>query len=257
MQEKLFRVQSLVEDRNDYTVLSDFERILKAPSLDTLGREVRRVTRHLGFEHFLYGIRHVPPEGETCQFILSGYPTEWMNHYQSEGYADIDPVVAHSYRYAIPLVWREETFDSPERKLFMEDARSYGLGSGLSVPIGTLSNEMALVSIANPEINADARTHSAHVVGTVYVMSAYLHEAVRRLVLAPPAYDLEPPILTPRELECLRRWANGKTAVQIGDLMKISVSGVHFHMQNIRRKLGVRSKHQAIARAILQGLINP
>jgi DNA-binding CsgD family transcriptional regulator len=257
MQEKLFRVQSLVEDRNDYTNLSDFERILKASSLDTLGREVRRVTRHLGFEHFLYGVRYVPPEGEACQFILSGYPTEWMSRYQAEGYADIDPIIAHAYRYSTPLVWRENTFDSPERKQFMDEARSYGLGSGLSVPIGSLANETALVSIANPETNSGALSHSVHLAGTAFVMASYMHEAIRRLVFAPHPESLDPPTLTRREIECMRWWAAGKTAIQIGDRMNISVAGVHFHMQNLRRKLGVRTKHQAIARAILQGLINP
>lgn len=257
MQEKLFRVQALVEDRNDYTHLSDFERILKATSLDSLGREVRRVTRHLGFEHFLYGIRHVPPEGEACQFILSGYPTEWMNHYHAASYADIDPIVAHSYRYSTPLVWREDTFDTPERKIFMEEARSFGVGSGLSVPIGTLANEMALMSIANPESNADARAYSAHVAGTVYVMSSFLHEAIHRLVIAAPEEDSAQGTLTRRELECLHWWAAGKTAVEIADTMNISVHGAYFHMQNIRRKLCVRNKHQAIARAIVQGLVKP
>lgn len=257
MQEKVFHVQAMVENRNDYTDLSDFERILKATSLDTLGREVRRVTRHLGFEHFLYGVRHVPPEGEACQFILSGYPTEWMKRYQAEGYADIDPIIAHAYRYSTPLLWRENTFDSPERRQFMEVARSFGLGSGLSVPIGSLANEMALVSMANPETSKDAFAHSVHLAGTAFVMSSYIHEAVRRLVFASTPDSSGTPCLTPRELECMRWWAAGKTAIQIGDIMKISVAGVHFHMQNLRRKLGVRNKHQAIARAVLQGLINP
>jgi DNA-binding CsgD family transcriptional regulator len=257
MQEKVFHVQTLVENRNDYTALSDFERILKATSLDILGREVRRVTRHLGFEHFLYGVRYVPPEGDACQFILSGYPTEWMKRYQAEGYADIDPIIAHAYRNSTPLLWRENTFDNPERQQFMEVARSYGLGSGLSVPIGSLANETALVSIANPEINADALAHSVQLAGTLFVMSSYMHEAVRRLVFATTPESSDPPVLTPREQECMRWWAAGKTAVQISDIMNISLPGVHFHMQNLRRKLGVRNKHQAIARAILQGIVNP
>ncbi len=257
MQEKLFRVQSLVEDRNDYTSLTDFERILKAPSLDTLGREVRRVTRHLGFEHFLYGVRYVPPEGEACQFILSGYPTEWMSHYLASGYSEIDPIVAHTYRYAIPLIWREDIFDTPERKIFMEEARSHGLGSGLSVPVGGRPNEEAGLSLANPEISKDALEHSAHVAGTQFVLSSYMHEAIRRLVFAPSPDEGARPRLTPREMQCLRWWVGGKTAVQIGNIMKISVPGVYFHMQNIKQKLGVRSKHQAIARAILLGLVAP
>lgn len=257
MYEKLFHAHELVDSRTSYKALSDFERVLTAPSLDTLGREVRRVSRQLGFEHFLYGVRYVPAEGEACQFILSGYPAKWMEHYQVAGYADIDPVVAHTYRYATPLIWQERIFDTPERKIFMEEARACGIGSGFSVPIGGLPNEIALASIANPEITQDAQAHSAHLAGTLYVLSSYMHEAIRRLVFAPPQNSAEPPRLTPRELECLRWWAGGRMAAQIAEIMKISLAGVHFHLQNIKHKLGVRTKHQAIARAILLGIVNP
>ena len=257
MDEKLFHVHALVDSRASYTALSDFERILMAPSLDTLGREVRRVSRQLGFEYFLYGVRYVPAEGKACQFILSGYPMQWMTHYQTAGYADIDPIVAHTYRYATPLIWQERIFDTPERKIFMEDARACGIGSGFRVPIGGLPNEIALASIANPEISKDAQAHSVHLAGTLYVLSSYMHEAIRRLVFAPPQASVEPPRLTPRELECLRWWVGGKMAVQIADILKISLAGVHFHLQNLKRKLGVRTKYQAIARAILLGIVNP
>lgn len=257
MQEKLFHAYDLVELRDSYSTLEDFEHILTASSLEMLGREVRRVSRHLGFEHFLYGVRYVPTEGDACQFILSGYPPQWMEHYQAAGYAEIDPVVAHAYRHATPLIWREGTFDTPERKIFMEEARACGIGSGVSVPVGCMVNETALVSIANPEISKDALAHSVHAVGTLYVLSSYLHEAIRRLVFAPPSLVSDPQPLTPRELECLRWWTAGRSAPQIGRIMSISEDGVYFHMKNIKRKLGVRSKHQAIARAILLGIVSP
>ncbi len=257
MDEKLFHAHELVDSRTCYKTLADFERILTASSLDSLGREVRRESRQLGFEHFLYGVRYVPAEGEACQFILSGYPAQWMEHYQAAGYAEIDPIVAHTYRYATPLIWQESIFDTPERKIFMEEARACGIGTGFSVPIGGLPNEIALASIANPEITKDAQAHSAHMAGALYVLSSYMHEAIRRLVFAPPQSSVEPPRLTQRELECLRWWAGGKIAAQIADIMNISQSGVHFHLQNLKRKLGVRNKHQAIARAILLGIVNP
>lgn len=257
MYEKLFHAHMLLDNRTAYKTLVDFECILAATSLDILGREVRRVSHHLGFEHFLYGVRHVPAEGDACQFILSGYPAQWMERYQAAGYADIDPIVAHTYQHATPLVWQESIFDTPERKIFMEDARASGIGSGFSVPISGFPNEIALASIANPEISKDAQAHSAHLAGTLYVLSSYMHEAIRRLVFAPPQESTEPPRLTLRELECLRWWAGGKMAAQIAEIMKISQSGVHFHFQNLKRKLGVRTKHQAIARAILLGIVNP
>lgn len=257
MQETLFQAYESVDTRDSYSTLEDFEHVLKATSLDGLGREVRRVTRHLGFEHFLYGVRYAPPEGEACQFILSGYPQSWMERYLAESYVDIDPIVAHAYQHATPLIWHECIFDTPSRKILMEEARACGLNSGVSVPTGCLANEMALVSIANPERNKDALAHTVHAVGTLFVLSSFVHEAIHRLVLAPPAEGAAPQSLTPRELECLRWWAGGRSAPRISEIMKISEDTVHFHMKNIKRKLGVRSKHQAIARAILIGLVMP
>lgn len=257
MQERLFHAHGQIGRRKSHATLLDFERILTAPSLEALGREMRSVSCHLGFEYFLYGVRYVPTEGEACQFILSGYPPQWMEHYQAIKYADIDPVLAHAYRYATPLLWQENTFDTPERRVLMEEARAYGLGSGLSVPVGGQPNEVALVSVANPEINKAAQAHSVHLVGALYVLSSYIHESVRRLVSVSPKESFEPPPFTPRELECLRWWVGGKMATQIAEIMKISLSSVHFHLRNIKRKLGVRTKHQAIARAILQGIVSP
>ena len=80
------------------------------------------------------------------------------------------------------------------------------------------------------------QAHSTHLAGTLYVLSSYIHEAIRRFIFAPPQEAVEP--LTPRELECLRWWTGGKMAVQIAEIMKISLSGVHFHLRNIKRKLG-------------------
>jgi len=257
MHKKLFHAQAVVDVRDSYNLLTDFEGIIKAASLDTLGREVRRITHQLGFEHFLYGVRYVPPEGDACQFILSGYPKKWMVRYQEAGYVEVDPVVAHTYRHPTPLIWQQSMFDTPDRKIFMEEALSHGLGSGLSVPVRGASNETAGFSLSNPDRTKDAHMHSVQLSGTLYVLSSYMHETIRHLVFTPPQDEANIPSLTPRELECLRWWVGGKKAVQIADIMKISLAGVYFHMQNLKRKLGVRSKHQAIARAILLGMVSP
>ncbi len=146
-------------------------------------------------------------------------------------------------------------FDTPERQAFMKEAVQHGIASGLSVPISGLPSEAGLISFANPESTPPAQLHSVHTVGMAYLLAAYLHEAVRRLVLAPMQPDTAAPDLTQRETKCLRWWANGKTGQQIAELMHISEAGVRFHMHNLKRKLGVRTKHQAISRAILLRLV--
>ena len=55
--------------------------------------------------------------------------------------------------------------------------------------------------------------------------------------------------LTERELEILRRFANGESTRDIGTRLGISTSTVRTHTQNILNKLGLHSKVEAAAYA--------
>jgi LuxR family transcriptional regulator, quorum-sensing system regulator SolR len=67
---------------------------------------------------------------------------------------------------------------------------------------------------------------------------------------APP-----PSLLTEREVEILRWTIDGKTAWEIGQILKISERTVNFHLQNVMGKFGVHNKTHAAARAVSYGLI--
>lgn len=60
--------------------------------------------------------------------------------------------------------------------------------------------------------------------------------------------------LTPRELEILRLLAEGDSARDIAARLFISSKTVGTHVENIRRKLGVRTRVQAVALAFREGL---
>ncbi len=57
------------------------------------------------------------------------------------------------------------------------------------------------------------------------------------------------PVLTAREIECLKAAASGETGNAIGDALGISERTVRFHLANICRKFGVQRRSQAIALA--------
>lgn len=64
-----------------------------------------------------------------------------------------------------------------------------------------------------------------------------------------------PQMLTTRELEVLTLVANGKTASQIAEFLKVAKRTVDAHMQSTIRKLGVKNSSHAVAVAITNGLI--
>jgi LuxR family quorum-sensing transcriptional regulator LasR len=65
------------------------------------------------------------------------------------------------------------------------------------------------------------------------------------------------PKLTPREKECLKWTALGKSTWEISHILNCSEAVVNFHMKNIRGKFGVNSRRAAAMIATQMGLIDP
>ena len=56
--------------------------------------------------------------------------------------------------------------------------------------------------------------------------------------------------LSPREAECLRWVADGKTDFEVGKILEISPRTVRFHINNAKTKLGVATRIQAVTKRI-------
>lgn len=246
-------------DSWSYSSLEQFESILLAKDLDTLTRKCTKFCRTLGFHYYLYGVQIRKSNGEIFQYIFSNYPKSWLSKYLSSGYIDIDPIVEHCFhsKKSTPLVWHENIFNTTVRKEFMEEAKEHGITSGLSVPIRGAQNEVALFSVANPLDAHDFTELNAQSVGAVYVFSSYLHEALRNLVFAKELLNEQPPNLTNRETECLLWWGDGKSVNDISRIIGATPRTVRFHLDNVKAKLGVETKGQAIAQAYKLGILTP
>lgn len=61
--------------------------------------------------------------------------------------------------------------------------------------------------------------------------------------------------LTPRERQALQALAEGLDSKDIAEKLKITVETERIHMVNIRNKLGVRSRLQALVFAVRHGIV--
>ncbi|MGK7390174.1 MAG: LuxR C-terminal-related transcriptional regulator [Candidatus Cyclobacteriaceae bacterium M2_1C_046] len=68
--------------------------------------------------------------------------------------------------------------------------------------------------------------------------------------------ELEPTVLSPRELEVLKLIATGNTTQKIADKLHISIHTVNSHRKNILRKLKINSPIHLIAYAVKAGLVS-
>lgn len=237
--------------------LSSMEHIANADSLDELGREVRKVSIQMGFEHYLYGARVPLSNGECLQYIFSGYPEAWSRTYLEKDYIGIDPIVRHCLLgdSSLPLIWSDDVFAKPAEKAFWEDAQGHGVASGVTIPMRGVRGEVALLSVANAERAYKTRSHDMQMLGAAYLLGAYVHEAVKRLVYSRELPSPAPKELSSREHECLKWWAAGKTVSEIGLILSLSERTIRFHLTNVKAKLGVVGKAQTVAKAVRLSLI--
>jgi DNA-binding CsgD family transcriptional regulator len=79
-----------------------------------------------------------------------------------------------------------------------------------------------------------------------------LFDAYMRMPRMPSVNSLH---LTPREVECLRWAAGGKSSWETSVILDVRVRTVNFHFANVFTKLNVNNKQAAVAQAMLHGLL--
>ncbi len=237
--------------------LSLFESLLNCGTVEELHGNATSIARQMGFEHFLYGVQVNTSLTRPYRFILSCYPEDWRKHYDQEGYASIDPTVAHCAKTSIPIIWKNEIFKGRKEARVRSEAKDCGLVSGASFPVHGSRGEAAMLSLATSRESREAQDDIDAMMGKAQLLSCYLHEAVQRIVLSKGPIPLKKINLTEREKECLLWAAEGKTGWEIANIIKISERTVTFHLQNAVQKLGVVNRQQAISRALSMGLIEP
>lgn len=235
------------------------DEVSRADTVDALHAVCARLCSENGFDRFIYGAR-IPTSFVKPYFIfISGYPKAWRDHYTEQNYMVIDPTVVHCAKSITPLLWDGASIGagySVAARRFMSEARDFGINSGISFPVHTAQGDFAMLSLASEQERKPAGPRIEHVLPLGQLFTAYLHEAVRR-VFDSDLLPLARVELTHREKECLLWVTEGKTTWETSRILNISERTVVFHLQNVQDKLGVNNRHQAVARAVALGVIEP
>jgi len=238
-------LEEFVEEVRDLDSAAAFERVME-----------RRLAQ-LGFSRFAYLALRIP-NNPKAPFVVTTYPHEWATHYGENDYVNTDPVLERAARtlraFDWPTLGRMNSITNRQRKV-LNEARDFGVGLGATVPIHSPGGGFATLSVTADGNDAQFQTLWRENWATLHLMGLYLHSGLENNLLSP---DPLPPIyLTDRERECLLWTARGKTANDISGILNISQETVVFHLKNVMQKVGVYSKHHAVVKAIMMGLIHP
>jgi DNA-binding CsgD family transcriptional regulator len=215
----------------------------------------RNAAQALGFEHFIFGFRTPISLTHPCQFILSGYPRAWREHYDRNSYLAIDPVIARSMGSVLPFAWDELDKSDPRVAQMFREACEHGLCHGFSVPIHGGHGEGGVLSLARAQPLPAEHGERQHLFQQAQWLAAVLQTKLRALVFEEAAPPTRP--LTPRERDCLRLAAEGQSAQDIARVLRITERTVVFHLNHAEEKLGAKRRQHAVARGIALGQIEP
>lgn len=223
------------------------ERLKRVDNQAGLAEEIARATSAYGLDNFtISGL----PDGDDVRehVLIAGWP-EWSERYQAACHYRRDPVVRSLRQTSELLLWRAAPADA-EGASVMAEAADYGLRDGLSIPIFNLSGFQSAVSFSAQHPLDLPREHllSLHLVGIFAHTQAVL--LTRRA--DQPSGDA----LTPRETECLKWAAAGKSAWDTSVILGLANKTVEHHLDRAIRKLGAVNKVQAVANALRRGYIN-
>lgn len=225
---------------------------------DALRALLQSLCGSLRHRYFSYRGHFPLPGGTLATPQLGNLPHAWQAHYDAQRYATIDPVLSRARKQLTPVEWTPALYASPEARQLLRDQRAAGLRTGITYPVFTPSGASGTLSLSSPQNRPrHPRVPGAHawIQHGGAVLAMHVHEAVWRIVQHDAAHHCAP-VLTPRERECLRWVARGKTSWEIGRILTISEHGVVFHLRSVMRKFDVSSRHRAVKLASDYGLLD-
>lgn len=217
----------------------------------------------IGFSISIYVRFHLPEYDQLSSNVFSqqmvvstNFPEHWRDHYRDQGYHRIDPVFRECRHNVTPQVWmdiwRDHALD-PLQKRFFGESVEFGLRNGLAIPIHGPRREFAVVSLSADEPEETFKRRIKDHKHTAHLLAIHMHAALQEL-LGDQA-DTPGISLTPRECECLKWTARGKSSWVISEILNLSERTVNFHISNAMGKLDVTSRTHAVAKSLYHGLI--
>ena len=236
---------------------SPFEALMNAADEPDAVQRLQSAARGLGFDHVLFAVMPRPKANPADVYLRSNYPGRWRDHYDRNNLRSADPTVEYCFRSNAPFVWVPQSFRTPEQQALYEEASAFGLKVGVTLPIRGVDGEVGMLTCVRDEIPGPAFLNDLNrSLGGLSLLRDVAFDSLHQHVHAAATPAEDAPVLTAREMDCLRWMCAGKTAWEIGRILAISEAGVNFHIANLRNKFGVSRRNDVVIKAIRLGLID-
>ncbi|WP_182356199.1 helix-turn-helix transcriptional regulator [Komagataeibacter europaeus] len=228
-------------------VMDTLDAMLNTRTVDELAAQFHKAVSQIGDFYCVAGvIKKFQPGG--LRPTTSSYPVHWTTHYMNRSYGQVDPVLRRAMTSHAGFGWHACDPVQKQERALVTDMHDLGLQDGFVMPIHGPDSSVFVVNFGQLARKAISRRVQAAL--SMLTMQYYQHY---HYLTTPPEPEL--PVLTQRECECLSWVANGKTTVDISDILKLNENTVKFHLKNAQRKLDCTNRVTTVLKAISLGLI--
>jgi DNA-binding CsgD family transcriptional regulator len=232
-----------------FDAIDDISGLTSVPQISTA---LANMAEEFGFNAL--GINGLPPPGEGADplILTESTPEGFRDLYVHERFYLVDHICKHTRTTYAPFRYSEAPYDRAQQRSherFMQALRTFGMGSGLVVPVGRFANIPACVWLAGE--NPDLDDESLRVIQLISLFAAGKAYALCR----PPDPGARISSLTPREREVLQWISAGKTSWEISVISGLSERAINKIIGDAMDKLDAVTRVQAIVNAIRIGEI--
>lgn len=227
--------------------------LFQVASADAWFNELSEIGKQHDFEYTIFALSMRSTIPFENAYYRSNHSTVWRKIYEQKRYVRVDPIVRYCQSMLTPLVWGAERFVEPQEQILYEQACGFGLRWGVAFPIHGPKHEVGMLCFATSRKSDEARRDVVRHLPELGLIRDIAYETGLRY--AQQGTSAVMPKLTPREMECLKWLALGKTTWDIAHILFVSEATVNYHVHNIKRKMDAHSRSAAMMTAIKLGLI--
>lgn len=209
-----------------------------------------KVARAYGFRHIT--LMHAPtPESVLLKALLieTSLPSAYFSQFDRARIMHLPMLSAGMAASALPRSW--SLSDSPATSTFPEELgkllRAFDIPTGVALPAYANDGERILFWLGGDRPQLGQTELNELTMVTLHLVDAYNRIKQSKLTEHPP--------LSAREREVVRWTAQGKTSIEIGQILSLSDHTVNAYMTSAIKKLDCVNRTQLVAKAIRLKLI--
>lgn len=226
---------------------------------DSVWRHTASLAYDFGFSSCSLTMAARQATGLESTYLKCDLTEEFHDSYRNDGLIDCDPFLLFSCTgLAAKRIDSSNLSSFPgasiQHQAFLDHVAAAGASNGFAIPVRPAGDEIfGGWLFSSGEGSADFERLVGDHGRETHLAAVLAYERMAALGLGGPKPSNT---LSPRERECLLWLCDGLRVSLIADKLAISESAVNLYISNAKRKLGAKTREQAVARALVRGEIS-